>query len=134
MSRTAPVGRTMRNMPDKTRRSFLETLQMKMLTNRIATLDTRTAKPPPTGSSDPFYQSPTYRAWRDTVVARAGGYCQDPQCKTPNRRPSRLFADHVIELKDGGAPLDLANGLALCGSCHTRKTAKARADRQARRY
>lgn len=37
-----------------------------------------------------------------------------------------MFADHVVEVKDGGAKLDPANGQCLCGSCHTRKTAAAR--------
>jgi nitrite reductase/ring-hydroxylating ferredoxin subunit len=43
-----------------------------------------------------------------------------------------MFADHIVEVKDGGAKFDLANGQCLCGSCHTRKTAAARAQRMGR--
>ena len=45
----------------------------------------------------------------------------------------RLFVDHIVELSDGGAPLEQSNLEPLCGSCHTAKTAKARAKRQATR-
>ncbi len=41
----------------------------------------------------------------------------------------RVFGDHIVELKDGGAPLDKANVMLRCGRCHTRKTIKARAAR-----
>jgi 5-methylcytosine-specific restriction enzyme A len=40
-----------------------------------------------------------------------------------------MFADHVVELRDGGSPFDLANGRCLCGAHHTRKTNEARAKR-----
>lgn len=79
--------------------------------------------------AEPFYSSPEYRDWRAEVIERAGGRCQDPLCGTPNRTGMRLFADHVKEIKDGGALLDPANGLARCGGCHSRKTAAARAAR-----
>ena len=45
---------------------------------------------------------------------------------------ARLIADHVVEIEDGGAPLDVANGMTLCVACHNRKTAQARADRTRR--
>ena len=41
----------------------------------------------------------------------------------------RLFADHIKELRDGGAPFDPANGQCLCGAHHTHKTVQARANR-----
>jgi 5-methylcytosine-specific restriction protein A len=44
----------------------------------------------------------------------------------------RLIADHVIEIDDGGAPLDVNNGMTLCLSCHNRKTAAARIERMRR--
>ena len=40
-----------------------------------------------------------------------------------------MFADHRVELRDGGAALDPDNGQCLCGSCHTRKTLAARSAR-----
>lgn len=100
-----------------------------MVKPRVATLDTRSAKPPPK-EVDPFYLTPEHQAWRAEVIARAHGYCQDTQCKTPNRKPSRLFADHVIERRDDPSKhLDPNNGRAVCGSCHSRKTARERAKR-----
>jgi 5-methylcytosine-specific restriction protein A len=97
-----------------------------MMKPRIATIDTRTALPPPKQRAS-HYATPEHVEWRDKVIARAGGVCQGRGCHRSN---TRLFADHIVELKDGGAPTDLANGQALCGSCHTTKTAAARAARQ----
>ena len=71
------------------------------------------------------YLTEDHRAWSRAVIARAGGACQ--ACGATN---TRLYADHIQELRDGGAATDLANGQALCASCHTRKTARARAARQ----
>jgi len=91
----------------------------------------RSARPPPK-VADPFYLSSAWRALVNQVVAERGKRCEDPLCKRVDRRASRVFADHVIELQDGGAPLDKANLLLRCGSCHTRKTLAVRADRQRR--
>lgn len=41
-------------------------------------------------------------------------------------KAGRLEVDHVIPLKDGGAPLDLNNVAARCRDCHFRKTASER--------
>jgi len=99
----------------------------------IRTMDQRTAQEP-AKVADSHYATPEHRAWRAKVIARAGGRCQDPRCAAPGRSGARLFADHVVELRDGGAPFDVANGLARCGACHTRKTNEARAERMARRW
>ena len=88
--------------------------------------DTRTAMPAPKVAA-PHYQTEEHRRWRAEVIRRAGTTCQ--AC---GRTGIRLFADHVVELRDGGAATDPANGQALCGACHTRKTAAARAARAAR--
>jgi 5-methylcytosine-specific restriction endonuclease McrA len=72
------------------------------------------------------YLTPEHQAWRAKVIARAGGVCQSPGC---GRKEARMFADHIIEVQDGGALLDPANGQCLCGSCHTRKTAEERRKR-----
>jgi 5-methylcytosine-specific restriction protein A len=80
----------------------------------------------------PIYQTGQYREWRAAVIARSSGHCQDKACADP-MRSTRLFCDHVIELKDNGRPFDVENGVALCGSCHSRKTLAERARRMGRR-
>lgn len=92
---------------------------------RLATIDTGVARVPPK-TVDPHYQSAGHLAWRAEVIRRAGGQCQGDGC---GRTGIRLFADHIHELRDGGAALDPANGRALCGSCHTAKTIAERARR-----
>jgi 5-methylcytosine-specific restriction enzyme A len=71
------------------------------------------------------YGTPEHVAWRNAVIARAGRCCE--RCGRTN---VRLFADHIIELRDGGNPFELANGQAICGSCHTIKTMQERAKRR----
>ena len=80
--------------------------------------------PPPPKQVDASYRDPAHDRWANAVRRRAGGRCE--RC---GREGTRLFADHVVELRDGGAPFDPANGQALCGSCHSAKTARARAAR-----
>jgi hypothetical protein len=105
--------------------------RLTMLKPRVSTLDTAIAAAP-AKTAAPIYSTPEYAEWRRVVIGRAAGRCQDPRCTFPGRRGIRLFADHVVELRDGGAPFDPENGLARCGSCHTRKTAEERTKRQAR--
>lgn len=101
---------------------------LSMLPFRVARHDTRTALPPP-NLPDPHYATAAHRDWRAAVLARAGHACQG--C---GRRGVRLYADHIVELRDGGAALDVSNGQALCATCHSTKTAAARAARMARRW
>ena len=65
-----------------------------------------------------------HRTWSKAIIARGGS-----RCAVCGASGVRLFADHIVEIKDGGAPLDLANGQALCGRHHTLKTIAARAGR-----
>ena len=94
---------------------------------RIGTHDTRRVRPPPKTAA-PIYSSREYLEWRAEVIRRSGGNCQSPTCRDPLRK-TRLFADHIHELRDGGALFDVANGRALCGSCHQAKTLNERAKR-----
>lgn len=72
--------------------------------------------------SDPRSRTatPAHRAWRAHVLTRDGGLCQlrYPGCTTLANE-----ADHIIEVSDGGAELDPANGQAACTHCHAKKTA-----------
>ena len=117
--------------------------KLRTLAPLVRTVDTRTVKPPPSRPSfaqrfkarDPFYASPEFRAWRAKVIARAGGRCEvvthGVRC-TRAQPLDRMFADHTVEIRDGGAPFDIANGRCLCGPHHLMKTAQARRDRLAR--
>jgi len=99
-------------------------MKLRTLGHRVGTADTRTVRPAPK-VVNPFYQSPEWTHLRSTLIRTRGARCQD--C---GRTDGRLFADHVVELQDGGAALDPANIRLLCGACHTAKTARVRADRQ----
>lgn len=98
--------------------------------------DSRALKPE-AKAAEPFYFSKEYRRWRQAVVARAGRQCQwlDHGRRCHRAEPEhRMFADHVVELRDGGKPYDVANGQCLCGRHHTLKTMRVRATRMGRTY
>jgi 5-methylcytosine-specific restriction enzyme A len=92
---------------------------------RIAARPPRIAPPPKTRAA--VYGTPVHRAWAAEIIRRSGGRCEDPRCANPYAS-GRRFADHKIELRDGGT-FELSNGVALCGSCHTKKTLAERARR-----
>jgi 5-methylcytosine-specific restriction protein A len=96
---------------------------LKTLQPRLKALDTRRVLPPPK-RAEPFYTSPEWRELMARIIAERGRRCQ--QC---GRIGCRIFGDHIVELKDGGAPLDPSNVMLRCGSCHTAKTARVRAER-----
>lgn len=92
--------------------------------HRLKAIDSRTIKLEPK-RADSGLLTKEHRAWAAAVIKRAGY-----QCEACGRAGVRLFADHIEERRDNPArALDITNGQALCGSCHTRKTA---ATRQAR--
>ena len=96
--------------------------------------DSRAIKPE-AKTAEPFYRTADYRAWREAVIRRAGRRCEaiDNGWRCTKAEPRyRIFADHRTELRDGGAPLDVANGQALCSSHHVAKTYRARAERMRR--
>ncbi len=78
----------------------------------------------PSKQTDPVYRTSAHRRWAEAVVQHAGGRCEG--CGVPGKT---LYADHIVELKDGGNPTDPLNGQALCGSCRGKKTAGSRANR-----
>jgi hypothetical protein len=104
--------------------------RLKILASPLRKLDTRIAKPAPK-TADPFYLTSAWRNLIDRIVKQRGRKCEDTQCLYPWRTGIRVFGDHIVELKDGGAPLDESNIMLRCGSCHTRKTAAERRRRQA---
>jgi 5-methylcytosine-specific restriction protein A len=102
---------------------------LQALRSRVGLADLRTAALPPK-VADTFYSSPAWIALRDRVRREAGGRCQVDGCGRVERR---MFVDHIVELKDGGAPLERTNVRLLCPSHHSLKTVAERAKRTARR-
>jgi 5-methylcytosine-specific restriction enzyme A len=102
---------------------------LQALQPRVALANLRTAALPPK-IAEPFYSSPAWIALRDRVRREAGGRCQAPGCGCAERR---MFVDHIVELKDGGAPLERSNCQLLCHAHHAVKTVAERARRTARR-
>ena len=83
----------------------------------------------------PIYSTAAFKAWRTAVIERANNRCEWKGCGvmgSPMVTGSRMFADHIVELKDGGAPFDPANGQCLCGKHHSLKTIAERSKRLAR--
>jgi len=72
----------------------------------------------------PFYLSPEWRALIADIKRERGEHCEE--CGVTG---VRIFGDHVVELEDGGAPLDPRNVRLLCGEHHAIKTARERARR-----
>ena len=44
------------------------------------------------------------------------------ECTRTGRIVTADTVDHVVALKDGGAPFDLENLRSMCATCHNRKT------------
>jgi 5-methylcytosine-specific restriction protein A len=84
------------------------------------------AMPREGGANASFYQSPEWRALRAAVVAERGRRCE--RCGAVPT--GRIHCDHVVELIDGGAPLDRRNIVLLCVPCHNRKTSDMRRGRR----
>lgn len=108
-------------------------VRIKMLRPMVPKNDGRTiARPASEGTIDRVYGADRYKPWRQQVFANAGSRCEgiDNGSRCTKSAPgSRLFADHIVELRDGGAPFDPSNGQCLCGRHHTLKTAAERAKR-----
>ncbi len=100
--------------------------RVKTLGSRLRPVELLTA-PPQAKAVDTFYLSPAWRSLVSRLIGERGR-----QCEKCTRTGTRIFGDHIIELADGGAPLDPGNVQLLCGSCHSIKTARARSARVAR--
>ena len=104
--------------------------KLKTISTTIRCVESRTVRLPPK-TADAFYLSQEWRALMARLIKQRGRRCEQPGCGRAN---TRIFGDHIVELKDGGEPLDERNVRLLCGSCHTKKTASARAARLSERF
>jgi len=102
--------------------------KLRSLPPMLRPFDTSTTRLPPK-TINPIYNSPQHNEWRATVIARANGQCEaivnGRRCT--NAKPlHRVDADHIIELRDGGAAFDPNNGQCLCRMHHKIKSLAAR--------
>lgn len=98
---------------------------------RLAVADTRAIKREAKAAL-PFYLSPEWRALMKSIIKARGRRCERPECRRSHDadgKAVRIFGDHIIELRDNGAPLDPTNIMLLCGTCHANKTVAARVAR-----
>lgn len=94
--------------------------KLAMLGPTMQIVDSRIAAPAPK-LTDPFYGT---KEWRDLVqqlIAQRGR-----RCEICGAEADRLYGDHIVEIKDGGAKLDPANIQILDSPCHTKKTLEMR--------
>ncbi len=70
------------------------------------------------------YRSKEWKQLLAQVIAARGRLCQ--KCGS---RSGRIYGDHVIELRDGGAALDKRNVMLLCATCHGAKTERSKRER-----
>ncbi|UPT99346.1 HNH endonuclease [Bradyrhizobium barranii subsp. apii] len=106
------------------------------LGSRIATLDTRKAKPLPK-KADPHYQTAEHQEWAEFVKRRAGYRCEHvddgKRCWRSAEKGYRMYADHKAEVRDRpDLALDPTNGQCLCASHHTKITVQRRSERMSR--
>lgn len=89
---------------------------------------------PPPKLTLPFYRTMEWREMMAGIRKARGNRCQDPEHDPcTSRWDRRIYGDHIVELKDGGALLDPRNIMLRCPSCHQRKTNRERTARYAAR-
>ena len=87
-----------------------------MLGPTVAVLDARIAHPAPK-LTDPFYGTTEWKSLVAKLIAERGRRCE--RCGATG---GMIYADHIVEIKDGGARLDPANIQLLDSRCHGQKT------------
>jgi 5-methylcytosine-specific restriction enzyme A len=110
------------------------------MTPRLTTLRPRVSMAsqrlqPRPKTAAPVYSSPEWRGLISNIIRQRGRRCEDPACRSPNHGAGgKVYGDHIIELKDGGALLDPSNIRILCSPCHGRKTNDEKNKRMAKRW
>lgn len=76
--------------------------------------------------ADAFYVSVGWRRFREWYIAN---HPLCAECERQGKLVPGVIVDHVVELKDGGAPFDENNAQSLCRACHAYKTETERRKR-----
>ena len=106
--------------------------KLRSLRTQVQKVDTRTVALP-SKQKDPIYNTDAFIAFRTMVLVRAGLRCEyidhhGHRCSKAHP-DHRMYADHRLELRDGGSLTDPNNGQCLCASHHTLKTMDVRVSR-----
>jgi 5-methylcytosine-specific restriction enzyme A len=124
-----PIPRPLQECPIPVQMwAYSRMTKLRTLAPLIRAVNTRTVNRPQK-QKDAIYDTPAFRVWRTQVVLRAGNRCEyvkDGRRCSKAHPAHRMYADHVVELRDGGHPFDLRNGQCLCAVHHEKKTFKAR--------
>jgi 5-methylcytosine-specific restriction protein A len=80
-----------------------------------------------------IYVSSEWRSLMKVIFASRGRKCQARNCPTPQGPWLSIYGHHIVELSDGGAPLDPSNVVLLCGPCHANITIENRRKREQRK-
>ncbi len=78
----------------------------------------------------PFYKTQRWRKFVNYLIRKRGRRCENAQCRRNDM--TRIFADHIVEIRDGGELFDENNIQLLCSSCHVKKTLRVRGERMKR--
>lgn len=76
--------------------------------------------------TNPFYGSAKWKRFRNWYAAKQP-LCEN--CLEKGIFTEMNVVDHIIELKDGGAPLSEDNAKSLCNKCHALKTSRKKMER-----
>jgi 5-methylcytosine-specific restriction enzyme A len=99
--------------------------KLRNFNTRLKLFDTKKVRAPEK-VVESFYGTAEWKEARNAAFKRDKYTCVIPGC---GRNESRMFVDHIVERKDGGADYDLRNLQTLCGSHHTEKTLEERRKR-----
>jgi 5-methylcytosine-specific restriction endonuclease McrA len=70
-----------------------------------------------------FYQTKEWADFRSAIVKERGRRCEKCGAIGP------VVADHIQEVRDGGALYERRNIMLMCLPCHNSKTAESRVER-----
>ena len=100
-------------------------MALKTIPSRIKPAQQTRAKPLPSegGVGRAIYSSAEWTAFRNAIVQERGRRCEKCGAVGP------VIADHIVEIRDGGAIYERRNIQLLCRRCHNSKTAQAAIER-----
>lgn len=102
--------------------------KLRNFNTRLRLFDTKKVRAPEK-VVESFYASSAWKQLMAQIIDERGRRCEDANCERPLGPWGRIYGDHIIEIKDGGHPLDKSNIMLRCAPCHGAKTAEERRKR-----